>query len=481
MYRIFQRPNALALGLLFTFFLTTSSQIFGEESPNPEASAPSSFEALEKKLSELEAKQEKAGSEADWIWTCIAAFLVFFMQAGFAFVEAGFTRAKNAVNILMKNFSDLTVGAIAFWLVGFSLMFGPQIISGFGIGLPGVADSLLLSEGQTPDPGKYSFFIFQIVFAATAATIVSGAMAERTKFPAYLLFSVFITAFIYPLFGSLAWGGLFGDAGFLESLNLGAVGESSGVGFLDFAGSTVVHSIGAWGGLAGAIVVGPRLGKFQPDGRVFPILGHNMSMAALGVFILWFGWFGFNPGSTTSIKDGNFAIIAVVTHMAACAGAIGAMATTWILFRKPEIGLTLNGGLAGLVAITAPCDQVSILGSVVIGLIAGILVVFSVLFFDKIKIDDPVGAVSVHGVCGAWGTLAVGLFNVNTGLFYGGGVHQLFAQLIGVALAFVWSFGISFLLFYLIKVTVGLRVSEEEELMGLDILEHGNEAYPVSK
>ncbi|TGL57492.1 ammonium transporter [Leptospira ognonensis] len=440
-----------------------------------------SIEKLQERLTALEAKQETAALEADWVWTCIAAFLVFFMQAGFAYVEAGFTRAKNVVNILMKNFSDLTVGAFAFWLVGFSIMFGPQIFSGIGIGFPRIAEGLLNTESGDMDPGNYTFFMFQIVFAATAATIVSGAMAERTKFAAYLAFSVVITGLIYPMFGSLAWGGLFGKAGFLESLNIGAGADGEGANFLDFAGSTVVHSIGAWAGLAGAIVVGPRLGKFQSDGRVFPILGHNMSMAAIGVFILWFGWFGFNPGSTTSIKGGSFAQIAVVTHMAACAGAISAMALTWFLFQKPEIGLTLNGGLAGLVAITAPCDSVSITGAVCIGLVAGILVVVSVLFFDKIKIDDPVGAVSVHGVCGAWGTLSVGFFNLKSGLFYGGGLNQLFAQFTGVLLAFVWAFGISLVVFYLIKVTIGLRVSEEEEILGLDILEHGNEAYPVSK
>jgi Amt family ammonium transporter len=440
-----------------------------------------SIEKLQERLSILEAKQETAALEADWVWTCIAAFLVFFMQAGFAYVEAGFTRAKNAVNILMKNFSDLTVGAIAYWLIGFSLMFGPQILTGFGVGMPSLAEGLLNTSSGEIDPGNYTFFMFQIVFAATAATIVSGAMAERTKFAAYLMFSIVITGFIYPLFGSLAWGGLFGKAGFLESLNIGAVNGGEGANFLDFAGSTVVHSIGAWAGLAGAIVVGPRLGKFQSDGRVFPILGHNMSMAAIGVFILWFGWFGFNPGSTTSIKGGSFAQIAVVTHMAACAGAISAMVLTWLLFKKPEIGLTLNGGLAGLVAITAPCDNVSITGAVCIGLVAGILVVVSVLFFDKIKIDDPVGAVSVHGVCGAWGTLSVGFFNLGTGLFYGGGFNQLIAQGIGVGLAFLWSFGISLVVFFLIKIIMGLRVSAEEEILGLDILEHGNEAYPVSK
>ncbi|MCW7462676.1 ammonium transporter [Leptospira limi] len=472
------------LGVYFSLIgLLLVSNVFAETVVTPDKD---SLESLAKEMAEIKTSLaetklalETTKQEANWVWTCIAAFLVFFMQAGFAYVEAGFTRAKNAVNILMKNFSDLTVGAIAYWLIGFSIMFGPQIVSGFGIGLPSFAESLINAEDGSMDPSKYTFFIFQIVFAATAATIVSGAMAERTKFSAYLIFSEVITAFIYPVFGSLAWGSLLGiSTGFLETLGLGG---GDGVGFHDFAGSTVVHSIGAWAGLAGAIVVGPRMGKFQSDGRVYPILGHNMSMAALGVFILWFGWFGFNPGSTTSIEGGSFAKIAVVTHMAACAGAISAMVLTWYLFKKPEIGLTLNGGLAGLVAITAPCDNVSIFGAVLIGLVAGVLVIISVLFLDKQRIDDPVGAVSVHGVCGAWGTLAYGLFSLDTGLFYGAGFAQFAAQAIGVVTAFFWAFPVSLLVFYLIKRTVGLRVSEEEELLGLDILEHGNEAYPVSK
>lgn len=466
--------------LLITVLLLGSS-LGAEESTNAESleNLAREMASIKTSLAETKLALETTKQEANWVWTCIAAFLVFFMQAGFAYVEAGFTRAKNAVNILMKNFSDLTVGAIAYWVIGFGIMFGPQVLTGFGVGVPSFAESLINSEDGNMDPAKYTFFIFQIVFAATAATIVSGAMAERTKFSAYLVFSIVITAFIYPIFGSFAWGSLFGiSSGFLETLGLGG-GE--GVGFHDFAGSTVVHSVGAWAGLAGAIVVGPRMGKFQTDGRVYPILGHNMSMAALGVFILWFGWFGFNPGSTTSIEGGSFARIAVVTHMSACAGAISAMVLTWLLFKKPEIGLTLNGGLAGLVAITAPCDVVSITGAVCIGAVAGVLVIVSVLFLDKIKIDDPVGAVSVHGVCGAWGTLAVGLFSLDTGLFSGAGFAQFAAQAIGVVTAFVWAFPTSFAVFYIIKKTIGLRVSEEEELLGLDILEHGNEAYPVSK
>lgn len=473
-----QTFKKIVLATMFTASFALYSQDVAETTVSLESLAKE-VQTLKLSLEETKLAQSVSKDEANWVWTCIAAFLVFFMQAGFAYVEAGFTRAKNVVNILMKNFSDLTAGAIAFWLVGFGIMFGPHLWAGVGIGSFGLAEGLLNAPDGSMDPGNYTFFMFQIVFAATAATIVSGAMAERTKFPIYLAFSVIITAFIYPVFGSFAWAGLLGkSSGFLETLSIG--GEN-GKNFLDFAGSTVVHSVGAWAGLAGAIIVGPRLGKFQPDGRVYPILGHNMSMAALGVFILWFGWFGFNPGSTTSIEGGAFARIAVVTHMAASAGALGAMVLTWFLFRKPEIGLTLNGGLAGLVAITAPCDNVSITGAVLIGLVAGLLVIGSVLFFDKIKIDDPVGAISVHGVCGAWGTLAVGLFNLETGLFYGGGFDQLIAQSIGVGVAFIWAFGASLIVFYLLHKIFGIRVSEEEELLGLDILEHGNEAYPVSK
>ncbi|PJZ75777.1 ammonium transporter [Leptospira neocaledonica] len=413
--------------------------------------------------------------ETNWLWTCIAGFLVFFMQAGFALVEAGFTRAKNTVNILMKNFMDFALGSLAYWLIGFAIMFGPQIISGIGFGSVSLADSLLIVDGK-PDPSKFTFFIFQLVFAGTAATIVSGAMAERTKFVDYVIFSVLITAFVYPIFGSLAWSNLFNPD------NKGYLVEA---GFIDFAGSTVVHSVGGWAGLAGTIVLGPRIGKYQ-DGKVLPILGHNMTIAALGVFILWLGWFGFNPGSTTSVGGGTFAIIAVTTNFAAAAGAVSSMIVTWILFKKPDIGLTLNGALAGLVAITAPCANVSISSAIIIGLVGGVLVVFSVLFFDKIKVDDPVGAVSVHGVCGAWGTIAAGLFaeqafgGVN-GLFFGGGIDQLLVQLQGVGIGFVWAFGASLVIFLGLKFTIGLRVSEDEEIQGLDILEHGNEAYPISK
>ncbi|MCG6167029.1 ammonium transporter [Leptospira yasudae] len=455
--------------ILILALLTTG--IFAQEAPVAETVVATPDPAAVKAVSDEVATLR---SEINWLWTCIAAFMVFFMQAGFAYVEAGFTRAKNVVNILMKNFIDFCLGSIFFWLLGFSIMFGPQLLPGFGIGMPGLAENLIVKDG-VPDKWGFAFFIFQMVFAGTAATIVSGAMAERTKFVSYIIFSVLMTALVYPFFGSLAWAGLWGlGKGFLEQQ-----------GFIDFAGSTVVHSVGGWAGLAGALILGPRIGKYQ-DGKLFPILGHNMSMAALGVFILWFGWFGFNPGSTTSVNGGNFAVIAVTTNMAAVSGALASMIVTWIMFKKPDIGLSLNGALAGLVAITAPCANVSISSAVIIGFIAGILVVLSVLFFDRIHIDDPVGAVSVHGVCGAWGTLAAGLFaqesygGVN-GLFFGGELSVVLTQLTGIGIAFVWSFGVSSIIFLILKYTLGLRVSEDEEIMGLDILEHGNEAYPISK
>jgi len=407
----------------------------------------------------IETIKEELQTNINIVWTCIAAFLVFFMQAGFAMVEAGFTRAKNAVNILMKNLMDFSVGTIAFFLIGFGLMFGKS--NGlFGTTLFG------LSGVEPGADWNWTFLIFQTVFAATAATIVSGAMAERTKFVGYLAYSFFITLFIYPVFGSWAWGGLLDGGGWLENL-----------GFLDFAGSTVVHSIGGWLALAGAIILGPRIGKYGPDKKPKAILGHNIPLAALGVFILWFGWFGFNPGSTTT-GDGSIGYIAVTTNLSAAAGAIVAMAISWVIMKKPDASMALNGALAGLVSITAPCDGVTPAGAIMIGAVGGALVVLAVLFIDHVlKIDDPVGAVSVHGVCGAWGTLATGLFNMESGLFYGNGLKQLGVQALGAGAAFVWAFGLGLILFYTISKTIGLRVTPEEEMKGLDIGEHGMEAY----
>ncbi len=423
-------------------------------------------------------------SNADVVWTCIAAFLVFFMQAGFAMVEAGFTRAKNAVNIIMKNMMDFSVGTLAFFFVGFGLMFG-ESNGVFGTTLFGLHGM----EGSSS--WDYTFLLFQTVFAATAATIVSGGMAERTKFVSYLVYSVFITLFIYPIFGSWAWGGLLHGGGWLEAPEGGMLSTIGLPGFCDFAGSTVVHSIGGWLALVGAIMLGPRIDKYikvpgrgnrnQPNA----IMGHNIPLAALGVFILWFGWFGFNPGSTTAV-GGNIGFIAVTTNLSAAAGAVFAMITAWLISKKPDASMTLNGALAGLVSITAGCATVTPIGALIIGAIGGILVVLAVLFIDRIlQIDDPVGAVSVHGVCGAWGTLACGLFNAEAllggetsgGLFYGGGFTQLATQLIGVGTAFAWAFGTGFVLFYAIKKTIGLRVSREEEMKGLDLGEHGMEAY----
>ena len=395
-------------------------------------------------------------SHADYVWTLVAAALVFFMQAGFALVESGFTRAKNAINIMMKNLMDFSIGSLAFWAIGFGIMFGATQTGWFG------TSGFFLSD-FTPggDPWVLAFWMFQVVFCATAATIVSGAMAERTKFTGYLLYSVIISALIYPVFGSWAWGSLFNGQGWLENL-----------GFIDFAGSTVVHSVGGWAGLAGAIVLGPRVGKYLKDGSVKPILGHSMPLAALGVFILWLGWFGFNPGSTTAANK-DIAMIFVNTNLAAAAGAVLAMFTSWIKFGKAEVGMSLNGALAGLVAITSPCASVSPLSAVIIGAIAGVLVVFSVLFFDRVGVDDPVGAISVHGVNGAWGTLAAGIFNMG-----GTSAKIIGVQLLGIVSCFVWTFTAAFIMFKLIDMTIGLRASAEDEAEGLDMSEHGGIAYP---
>jgi Amt family ammonium transporter len=394
---------------------------------------------------------------ANYLWTLVAAALVFFMQAGFAMVEAGFTRAKNTVNIMMKNLMDFSAGTIAFWAVGFGLMFGATTTGWFG------TSGFFLGD-FTPggDPWVLAFWMFQVVFAATAATIVSGAMAERTKFSGYLMYSVIISGLIYPVFGSWAWGSLYKGNGWLE-----------GLGFIDFAGSTVVHSVGGWAALAGAVVLGPRLGKYNKEGKlVRPILGHNMPLAALGVFILWLGWFGFNPGSTTT-ADKSIAMIFVNTNLAAAAGVVLAMTTSWIKFGKPEVSMSLNGALAGLVAITSPCANVTPGSAVAIGAVAGVLVVFSVLFFDRIRVDDPVGAISVHGVCGAWGTLAAGLFDMGGMSAKGIGV-----QILGIAACFVWTFCTAYAMFKGIDAIVGLRISPEAEAEGLDYAEHGGNAYP---
>jgi Amt family ammonium transporter len=393
------------------------------------------------------------------IWVLVATFLVMFMQPGFAMVEAGFTRSKNAANILTKNLVDFSVGAIFFWIIGYTLMYG-ESIAGF-VGMP----SLFINDNGIGDYANKTDLMFQTVFAATAATIVSGAVAERTKFSAYIIFTVVITVFIYPISGHWKWGG-----GWLDQL-----------GFLDFAGSTIVHSVGAWVGLAGAIVLGPRMGKYV-NGKAKAIPGHNLVLGALGVFILWFGWFGFNPGSQLGAAGNDNAVaiahIALTTNLAAAGGAMAALFTSWMKYKRPSLSLALNGALAGLVGITAGCDIVSPGGALIIGIIAGVILVFSVEFIDqKLKVDDPVGAISVHGVNGAWGTLAVGLFATDGGLLYGGGAKLLLVQAIGVGAVFVWAFGLGLILFKVIKATIGLRVSKRIEEEGLDIYEHGESAY----
>ncbi|GAB5408203.1 MAG: ammonium transporter [Balneolaceae bacterium] len=397
---------------------------------------------------------ETVQNNLNYVWTIIAACLVFFMQAGFALVETGFTRAKNAVNIIMKNVMDVGAGGLAFFLVGFGIMFGTS--AGGWIGTDGF---MLMEIGDYSLEWSYTFFFFQAVFAATAATIVSGAVAERTAFNAYLIFSIVITAFIYPVFGSWAWGSLFNGSGWLEDL-----------GFIDFAGSTVVHSVGGWAALAGAIVVGPRVGKYI-DGKPQVIKGHSLPLAALGVFILWLGWFGFNAGSTTT-GDTSIALIALNTFLAAGAGATAAMTISWISGGKPDGAVTLNGVLAGLVGITAGCANLTPGFAILAGAIAGVIVHYSMILLDK-KVDDAVGAVSVHGVCGAWGTLAAGLFDSA-----GFSMSVVGVQLIGIAAAFLWTFPVSYIIFKGIDMLLPLRVNGHLEEMGLDLHEHDAEAYP---
>jgi Amt family ammonium transporter len=393
-------------------------------------------------------------NHVNWLWTVIAACFVFLMQAGFAFVEAGMVRAKNLINIMMKNLADLSIGTLGFWAVGFGLMFSGETYEFF-------PNPDANSFGEDPN-WMYAFILFQAVFAATAATIVSGAMAERTKFGAYLFLSLIITTVIYPISGSWAWGGLWHGGGWLE-----------GMGFVDFAGSTVVHSVGGWAALAGTIMLGPRIGKFNKDGSANALPAHNMGMATLGMLILWFGWFGFNAGSTTSMDGGSFARVALITTLSASAGAFAAMLTNWAIFKYPDLSMTINGGLAGLVSITAGCYTMTPLGAIGAGAIGGIVVIFSILGLEKLKIDDPVGAVSVHGVCGAWGTLACAI----PFLCRPGEAASVVTQLAGIGAVFAFVFGSSMLMFFLINKTVGLRVTEDEELEGLDIFEHGGTSY----
>jgi Amt family ammonium transporter len=422
----------------------------------------------------------------DTFWVLLTGFLVFFMNLGFAMVESGLCRVKNTVNILAKNFLVFAISSLAYYTLGFGLMYGN------GNALFGT-QGLLAAAGADNSPaageayrGAYSAlswtgvplwakFFFQLVFCGTAATIVSGAVAERIRFHSFIVFSFLVCTLIYPVAGHWIWGG----------------GWLAGMGMLDFAGSTVVHSVGGWAALAGILLLGPRLGKYKPDGASKPIYGHSQSLATLGVFVLWFGWFGFNPGSTMSLNAPAIAHIAVVTNMSAAAAAATAALASWLLAGKPDLSMILNGCLAGLVAITAPCAFVSVPSALAIGAAAGVLVVLAVLGFDRLRIDDPVGALSVHLVNGLFGTLALGLFaekriaaaigtdspGLRDGLLFGGGLAQLGSQALGAAAVAVFVFGVSLALWALIRAVLGLRVSRSEEIMGLDIGEHGMEAY----
>ena len=396
----------------------------------------------------------------DTVWMLLAAMLVFWMQPGFALCEAGFTRSKNTVNILMKNFVDFMLGSLLFFFVGFGFMFGSEG-AGF-IGAPNWGD-LSFYKGELPVEG---FLIFETVFCATAATIVSGAMAERTKFSMYLIYSAVISLFVYPIEGHWTWGG-----GWLSQL-----------GFHDFAGSAIVHSVGGGLALTGALALGPRRGKYGKDGKSRAIPGHNLALAALGVFILWLGWFGFNPGSqlAASGEVNRLAIshVFLTTNLAAVAGGVATMFVTWFKYGKPSLSLTLNGILAGLVGITAGCDVVSPCGAVVIGLLCGTVLVYAIEFIDhKLHIDDPVGASSVHGVCGILGTVLTGVLATDGGLLYGGGWHFLGVQCLGIAVIDLWAAVCGVLLFFGIKKAHGLRVEARVEDEGLDIYEHGESCY----
>ncbi|WP_420628759.1 ammonium transporter [Candidatus Leptofilum sp.] len=408
--------------------------------------------------------------QIDTIWLFLGSVLVFWMQAGFAMVESGFSRAKNAANLLMKNLIDFAGGALLFFAVGFGLMYGAS--AGGIIG----TSNFFLTELDPAALDAYSWvdFLFQLMFAAAAATIVSGAVAERLKFKAYLIYSMVITGLIYPISGHWHWGG-----GWLAEL-----------GFIDFAGSTIVHAVGGFAALAAAKVLGPRIGKFNKDGSSNSIPGHSLTLAALGVFILWMGWFGFNAGSTLSGMNPGIAFVAVTTTLAASAGTVSALLVNWHKAGHPSTEMALNGALAGLVAITAGTANVTPIGAIVIGLIAGPVLVYGINFVERVlKVDDPVGAVAVHGFNGLWGTVAVGLFaypaagtltnmGAVAGLFYGGGVAQLGIQLLGTAVISAWAFGTMGALFYLMKITIGIRVSAEEEMEGLDISEHFTTSYP---
>lgn len=400
-------------------------------------------------------------SGIDTVWVLLAAILIFMMQMGFASVEAGFTRSKNTANILMKNLLDFCFGSLLFWLFGFRIMFGADAFAGL------IADPFALGSAVPSNIPLTAFLIFQTMFCATTATIVSGAMAERTQFRAYLVYCIFISAFIYPISGHWTWGG----------------GWLSALGFHDFAGSAVVHSAGGWLALVGAAMVGPRIGKYK-NGKPHAILGHNLTIATLGVFILWIGWFGFNPGSTVGISTPELQQIASTvfmnTNISAATGALTALIVAWVRYGKPSLSLSLNGVLAGLVGITAGCDAVSTAGAALTGIICGAAMVFAVSFFDSVaKVDDPVGAISVHGVCGSLGTILTGIFALDGGLLYGGGLHMLGVQLLGAVVYAAWAILCGLILFYVLRRTIGLRVDRRVEEDGLDYYEHGETSYNI--
>ena len=403
---------------------------------------------------------ENLAMAVDTIWVLLAAILIFMMQMGFAMVEAGFTRAKNTANILMKNLLDFCFGTILFWILGYYIMVGPDGVCGL-IGNP-------FGGTQSPDNiPALALVVFQTMFCATTATIVSGAVAERTKFSAYFIYCILISAIVYPVSGHWTWGG----------------GWRASLGFHDFACSAVVHSLGGWLALIGAAVVGPRIGKYC-NGKVRPILGHNLTIATLGVFILWMGWFGFNPGSTAAIAteeaQNTASRVVMNTNIAAATGALASLILAWLRYGKPSLSLSLNGVLAGLVGITAGCDAVSPVGAACIGIICGVAMVFAVAFFDNIaKIDDPVGAISVHGVCGSLGTILTGIFALDGGLLYGGGLHMLGVQLLGAAVYAAWAILCGLILFYVLRRTIGLRVDRRVEEDGLDYYEHGETSYNI--
>lgn len=409
----------------------------------------------------------------DTLWVFLAAVLVFFMNLGFASLEAGMARSKNTVNILSKNFIVFAVSSLGFMLLGWGLMFGGDnpLIGTEHLFILGESDLSFYDDTLTSNVPFWGKFFFQLVFCGTAATIVSGAVAERIKYITFIVFSFVLTLVIYPIVGHWVWGG-----GWLADL-----------GFLDFAGDTVVHSLGGWAALAGALVLGPRIGKYDKDGKPRAIPGHNMSLAVIGLFVLWLGWFGFNPGSTMSFQNpADVMHILMTTNTSAIAAVLTATAASWLLLGKPDLGMTINGCLAGLVAITGGCAYISIGNSLLIGAVAGVLVVFAVLFFDRVKVDDPVGATSVHLCCGVFGTLCIGLFaqegvttlSTKNGLFYGGGAGLLGTQLLGIAAVGAFVFAASLVLWWVLKKTMGIRVTREEEIAGLDIGEHGNHAYP---